>query len=167
MNTDYHELTTNLYRFTMAIYKTKDEINKRLSEQLTKAAKDYALELHRMWELEVTGDDYWIGGDEHPCSAPYQLHSCYFLSLDTMQYIVENDITMEEYEKYDDYRQEVHTISSDLHVPDFQEWRKHPDLRYPEEMLERMRTMRCQLDDEIENARKRYGKEGWTRHRSV
>ena len=134
----------------MTKYKTIDAVKRHLREQLAQAANAYALELHNMWDIEATADDYWIGGEEEPCGAPYQMHSYYFLSLDTMQYIVDNDITQEEYDEYQDYAQRVASVSDRLHVPEFREWREHPERRYKPDQLERIQMLQDELDKEIE-----------------
>lgn len=134
----------------MTTYKTKDAIKRHLREQLAHAANAYAQELHNLWDIPATPDDYWIGGEEQPCGAPYQMHSCYFLSLDTMQYIVDNGITQEEYDEYQDYAQRVASASDLLHVPEFREWREHPERRYKPDRLERIQMLQDELGREIE-----------------
>ena len=140
----------------MATNKTKPAIIRNLREQLAKAANGYALELHNMWDIEATADDYWIGGAEEPCGAPYQMHSYYFISLDTMQYIVENGITQQEYDEYQDYQQRVASVSDRLYVPEFREWREHPDRRYKPDALERIQMLQDQLDQEVERITQKF-----------
>ena len=134
----------------MTKYKVNPARKRYLREQLAKAANAYAGELHDMWDIKATADDYWIGGEEEPCGAPYQMHSCYFLSLNTMQYIVDNDIPRHEYEEYQDYAQRVTTTSDRLHVLEFREWREHPERRYKPDQLERIQMLQDELDREIE-----------------
>lgn len=123
-------------------------IPQRLRQQLAKAAQDYDLELHRRWGLKVTGDDYWIGGPEEPAGAPYQLRTVYFISLDEMQYLIDHDISCEQYDEYYDYRQRLAMLSFD--VPTFREWHQRPDRRYDPAALERLQMMKDDLERETE-----------------
>lgn len=132
----------------------KDTINRDLRQQLAKAAQDYALELHRRWGLEVTGDDYWIGGAEEPAGAPYQMRTVYFISLDEMQYLIDRDISREQYDEYYDYCQRVAMLSLD--VPTFREWHQHPDRRYDPAALERLQRMKDDLERETERLKQEH-----------
>ena len=125
-----------------------DTIPQRLRSKLADAANAYALELHRQWGMEVTGDDYWIGGAEEPCGAPYQLRACYFISLDEMQYIIDHGITRDEYDEYYDYAQRVAMLN--LGTPSFRDWREYPDRRYDPAALERLQMMKDDLERETE-----------------
>ena len=133
---------------------TKQTIRQDLRSALAKAAQDYALELHRQWGMEVTGDDYWIGGAEEPAGAPYQLRACYFISLDEMQYIIDNGIRREEYDEYYEYCQRLAALSLD--VPSFREWREHPDRRYAPAALERLQMMKDDLERETERVKQEH-----------
>lgn len=143
----------------MTKYKTTDGLKRHLREQLAHAANAYALELHNMWDIPATPDDYWIGGEQEPCGAPYQLHSYYFIGLDTMQYIVENDITQQEYDEYQEYAQLVSNASDRFDVPRFREWREHPERRIKPDRLERIQMLRDEIDKEIERIK---GNNGFT-----
>lgn len=146
-------------------YKTHDATKRHLAEQLAKAANGYALELHNLWDMPVTPDDYWIGGEEHPAGAPYQLCALYFISLDEMQYIVEHGITHEEYAEYDDYVQRIHQLDAEsLPAPGFIEWHCHPDRRIPADRLEEMQMQKDKftriVDEEVERLKEIARKEG-------
>ena len=132
----------------MTTKNTKQTIRQGLRSALAKAAQDYALELHRQWGMEVTPDDYWIGGAEEPAGAPYQLRTCYFISLDEMQYIIDHGILRDEYDEYYDYCQRLAALSLD--PPTFREWREHPDSRYADAALERLQTMKDDLEREAD-----------------
>lgn len=141
---------------TEKTYKTGEAVKRHLRQQLKQAANGYALELHNMWGMEVTGDDYWIGGEEEPCGAPYQLRTLYFIPLDEMQYIVDHDISREEYDEYNDYLQRLGSIGGGgFDIPGFREWREHPEQRIPADTLERLQMLQDQLDKEIENVIKK------------
>lgn len=123
-------------------------IPQRLRQQMANVAQGYALELHRQWGLEVTGDDYWIGGPEEPAGAPYQLRTVYFISLDEMQYIIDHNISREQYDEYYDYCQRLALLSLD--VPTFRDWHQHRVRRYDAAALERLQMMKDDLDRETE-----------------
>lgn len=133
---------------------TKQTIRQRLRTALAKAAQDYALELHRQWGMEVTGDDYWIGGAEQPAGAPYQLRTVYYISLDEMQYIIDNGILRDEYDDYYDYCQRLAPLSLD--TPTFREWREHPDRRYDPAALLRLQMMKDDLERETERVKQEH-----------
>jgi len=140
--------------------KNRADIVRNLRSQLAKAANAYALELHRQWGVERTVDDYWIGGVEDPCVAPYSMHSNYFISLDTMQYIVDNGISQEEYDRYQEYVHIVASASDRLHVPKLREWRAHPERRYDIEALEHIQILQADICREVERIQN--GSNGFT-----
>ena len=143
-------------------YKTPDAVRRHLAEQLAKAANGYALELHNLWNLPATPDDYWIGGEEHPAGAPYQMRTLYFITLDEMQYIVEHAITHDEYADYADYISRIHQLDCEsLPAPGFIEWHRHPDRRIAPDRLEQMQMQKDEftriVDEEVERLREQSG----------
>lgn len=131
----------------------KESIKKHLRKQLTDAANAYALELHRQWGMERTGDDYWIAGEEHPACAPYQLHAYYFLSLDDIQYIIDHGISQDEYDQYHTYCERLALIN--FSIPTLRQWRERPDRRVADDQLEHIQMLREQLGQEIERVKEK------------
>ena len=123
---------------------------RHLREQLAKAANDYVLELHRQWGMPRTADDYWLYGEEEPLFGFYSFGAEYFITLEMIQYIVDNEIKREEYDMYSEYWHKLCMISADIRGLNFRDWREHPERRVNTETIERIMKLKEELDKEID-----------------
>ena len=128
--------------------KTKDAVKRQLKEQWKKACRDFLDELLRMWELDAHYG-YWIG-DEDGSLYDYG-DGMFTISMDDIIYCVLGDITLKQYMEWQEYICDAHEFNFD--TPNLRAWMRGCP-RTPPEAFDKLRKMKAELDNEVEELKK-------------
>ena len=128
--------------------KTKNGIKKTLNKQYEKACNGYLTELLRMWELEACYG-YWSGDEP---GTIYHYGDTHNLTMEEIIYIVENDIEENEVLEWEDYCLDAYEFK--FTTPNLRAWHMGCP-RTPTETFERLRQLKADLDNAVEDEKKR------------
>ena len=119
-----------------------------LKEQYEKGCNGYLCELLRMWELDAHYG-YWSGDEP---GTIYHYGDTHNLSMEEIIYIVENDIEEDEVLAWEDYTLEAFEFG--FITPNLRAWHMGCP-RTPQETFERLRQLKADLDNAVEEEKKR------------
>ncbi len=128
--------------------KTKNGIKKTLNKQYEKACNGYLTELLRMWELEACYG-YWSGDEP---GTIYHYGDTHNLTMEEIIYIVENDIEENEVLEWEDYCLDAYEFK--FTTPNLRAGHMGCP-RTPTETFERLRQLKADLDNAVEDEKKR------------
>lgn len=129
--------------------KTKDSIKALLRQDYEKAVNGYLNELLRMWELDAYYG-YWIGDD---VGGVYDYGDGSFdINLRDIIYCVENDVTREQYDEWQEYICDASEFNFPL--PNLRSW-MHGCPRTSPEAFEKLRKLKQNLNDAVEEEKKK------------
>ena len=128
--------------------KAKYAIKRQLKEQWQKACNGYLVELLRMWELDA---HYGYWNSDQPGTI-YHYGEMHNLSMEEIIYIVENDIEEDEVLAWEDYCLDAYEFK--FPTPNLQSWHKGCP-RTPPETFERLRALKADLDNAVEEEKQR------------
>ena len=128
---------------------TKDTVKRQLKEQWKQACNGFLTELLRMWELDAYYA-YWIG-DVVGGVLDYG-GGDFTIGMDDIIYCVENDVTQEQYMKWQEYCCDAAEFGFDL--PNLKSWMMGCPRTSPE-VFERLRKMKAELNDAVEVEKER------------
>lgn len=119
-------------------YKVHDAVKRNIKEKFKDAVNGYLLELCNMWELDpangwFVGDkvgDVWCYGDN------------IFIGFDDMRYVVENDVSYETYQDWQEYCVWANEFNQD--TPNLNAWCKGCP-RVDEETQKKLSAMKSDL----------------------
>ena len=115
---------------------------KLLKENYEKACNDYVRALLTLWGVDYKYG-YWVGG-------VYDCDGWIFINMQDVVYCVENDVTSEEYEKWQDYCVKC----SEYHLPilNLNAWHKGA----PRHDFTKLDAAKKALDEAIENEKNKF-----------
>ena len=128
--------------------KTKKSIKEALKKQYEKACNGYLTELLRMWELDACYG-YW--SNDEPGTI-YHYGDTHNLTMEEIIYIVENDIEENEVLEWEDYCLDAYEFK--FTTPNLRAWHIGCP-RTPPETFERLRQPKADLDNAIDEEKKR------------
>jgi hypothetical protein len=128
--------------------KTKEGTKKVLRCQFAVACNGYLNELLRMWELDA---HYGYWNSDQPGTI-YHYGETHDLSMEDIIYIVENDIEEDEVLAWEDYCLDAYEFK--FPTPNLQSWHKGCP-RTPQETFDRLRQLKADLDNAVEEEKKR------------
>jgi hypothetical protein len=128
--------------------KTKDAVKRQLKEQWEKVCNGYLVELLRMWELGACYG-YW---DFDKPGTIYHYGEKHDLTMEEIIYIVENDIEEDEVLAWEDYLLDAFEFK--FPTPNLRSWHMGCP-RTPPETFERLRALKADLDNAVEEEKKR------------
>ena len=128
--------------------KTKEGTKKVLRCQFAVACNGYLNELLRMWELDA---HYGYWNSDQPGTI-YHYGETHDLSMEDIIYIVENDIEEDEVLAWEDYCLDAYEFK--FTTPNLQSWHKGCP-RTPQETFERLRALKADLANAVEEEKKR------------
>lgn len=120
----------------------------QLREQWEKACNDYMKELLRVWELD-TFYAYWVGED---VGGVLDYDGAFSISMEEIIFCVENDVTEEQYEEWQNYICDAAEFG--FSTPNLKSWMKGCP-RTPTEVFARLRAMKKDLSDAVEEEKLR------------
>lgn len=126
-------------------------LNKNLKPNFEAAVDDYVNALLYMWSDYDKEDPtfspaygYWVGDDK---SGVYCYEDWFYISLTDIIYCVENKVSHDEYQEWQDYCVEAAEFGFD--TPNLKSWHKGCP-RVPQETFEKLRGYKSQLSDLVE-----------------
>lgn len=119
---------------------------KLLKENYEKACNDYVAELLTLWDVDYKCG-YWIGGD---VGGVFDCDGWIFLNMQDVVYCVENGVTSEEYEQWQDYG--VKCAEYHLPIMNLNAWHKGA----PRHDFTKLDAAKKALEDEIENEKNKF-----------
>lgn len=128
----------------------KEEVKSRLKAEYEQSCDGYLRELLRMWDLD-SYYGYWIG-DEVGGVYDYADGSIDIGMADII-YCVENDVTREQFDEWSEYICDASEFG--FETPNLRSW-MHGCPRVSQETFDKLRTMKQELNKEIEETKKRY-----------
>lgn len=132
--------------------KTKDAVKRQLKEQWKQSCNGFLVELLRMWELDAHYG-YWIA-DETGSVYDYG-DGMFTISMDDIIYCVLADITREQYMEWQEYI--CNAAEFNFSTPNLRSWiRGCP--RIPSEVFDKLRKLKADLDNAVEEEKKRMQK---------
>jgi hypothetical protein len=123
----------------------------QLREQWEKACNDYMKELLRVWELD-TFYAYWVGED---VGGVLDYDGAFSISMEEIIFCVENDVTEDQYEEWQNYICDAAEFG--FSTPNLKSWMKGCP-RTPPEVFARLRAMKKDLADAVEEEKLRQSK---------
>lgn len=128
--------------------KTKDAMKAKLKEQWEQACNGYLCELISMWELDAHYG-YWIGEE---VGGVYDYGGMFTINMDDIIYCVEHDVTALQYQEWQDYICDAAEFGFD--TPNLRSFvRGCP--RTPQETFEKLRKLKADLNNAVEEEKKR------------
>lgn len=121
---------------------------KQLRTAYEKACNDYLAELLRMWELD-SHYGYWIGDD---VGGVYDYDGVFTINMNDIIYCVENGVTERQYYEWQEYIVDASEFGFD--TPNLKSW-MHGCPRTPQEIFEKLRAMKRDLAEAVEEEKKR------------
>lgn len=116
----------------------------KLKERFEKACNDYVRELSKMWGTPMV-DSYWIGDK---VGGILDHEGFYPLSMMEIVYIVDNKITINEIEKWQDYN--LDAIEFGFNKMTINAW--HEKLpRVPKDVIAKLKKLKKELNDMCED----------------
>ena len=94
---------------------------KELKRQFENTAELYRIELCKMWGIDYS-DTYWIGEDVG--GVLDMQGGAITLGYDDVRYAVDNKITMEKVEEWQEYCTGVYFVKDRLHIINLEHWTK-------------------------------------------
>lgn len=128
--------------------KTKKSIKEALKKQYEKVCNGYMTELLNMWELSSCYG-YWSGDEP---GTIYHYGDTHNLTMEEIIYIVENDIEEDEVLAWENYCLDAYEFK--FSTPNLQSWHKGCP-RTPPETFERLRQLKADLANAVEEEKKR------------
>lgn len=128
--------------------KTKKSIKEDLKKQYEKACNGYLSELLSMWELDAYYG-YW--NSDQPGTI-YHYGETHNLTMEEIIYIVENDIEEDEVLEWENYCLDAYEFK--FTTPNLRAWHMGCP-RTPQETFERLRQLKADLDNAVEEEKKR------------
>lgn len=124
-------------------------IKEKLKKQYEAACQAYLAELLKMWELD-SYYGYWIGDE---VGGVYDYDGGFSINMEDIIYCVENDVTEQQYYEWQEYIVDASEFGFD--IPNLKSW-MHGCPRVSQETFDKLRTMKQELNKEIEETKKRY-----------
>ena len=128
--------------------KTTDAVKRHLKEQYDQACNAYLCELLNRWELDA---HYGYWNSDRPGTI-YHYGETHNLSMEDIQYIVDNDIDEDEVLQWEDYLLDAAEFG--FHLPNIDAWH-HGCPRTPQSTFDRLRAIKQSLADAIEQEKKK------------
>ena len=128
--------------------KTKDAIKAKLKEQFEQACNGYLCELINMWELNAYYG-YWIGEE---VGGVYDYGGMMTINMEDIIYCVEHDVTELQYQEWQDYICDAAEFG--FVTPNLRSW-MHGCPRTPQETFEKLRKLKADLNNAVEEEKKR------------
>lgn len=128
--------------------KIKPAVKRALHERLKAAADGYIVVLLDAWGLSCDG--LWVTGKVGDW---YEWGSELYISMSEAVYCVENDVSLQKFQDMQSYL--LMAAEFDLELPDIESWHTHRFRRMPAESLERLQTMKLDLEKAIEEEKER------------
>ena len=128
--------------------KTKEGIKKVLRCEFAVACNGYLNELLRMWELDA---HYGYWNSDQPGTI-YHYGETHNLTMEDIIYIVENNIEEDEVLAWENYCMDAHEFN--FNTPNLRSWHMGCP-RTPPETFERLRALKADLDNAVEEEKKR------------
>lgn len=128
--------------------KKKEGIKKVLRCEFAVACNGYLNELLRMWELDA---HYGYWNNDQPGTI-YNYGETHNLTMEEIIYIVENDIEEDEVLAWEDYCLDAYEFK--FETPNLRSWHMGCP-RTPPETFERLRALKADLDNAVEEEKKR------------
>ena len=128
--------------------KTKQAILQQLKKDYEAACNGYLCELLRMWELDA---HYGYWNSDQPGTI-YHYGETHNLSMEDIIYIVENDIEEDEVLAWEDYCLEAYEFK--FGTPNLRAWHMGRP-RTPQETFDRLRQLKADLDNAVEEEKDR------------
>lgn len=119
---------------------------KLLKENYEKACNDYVRALLTLWGVDYKCG-YWIGGD---VGGVYDANGWMLLNMQDVMYCVENGVTTEEYEQWQEYG--IKCAEYNLPILNLNAWHKGA----PRHDFTKLDAAKKALEDEIENEKKKF-----------
>lgn len=126
---------------------------KQLRTAYDKACNDYLSELLKMWELD-SHYGYWIGDE---VGGVYDYDGGFTINMEDIIYCVENSVTERQYYEWQEYI--VDALEFGFSTPNLKSW-MHGCPRTDKETFKRLRKMKQNLYDAVEEEKSRRGQEG-------
>ena len=119
---------------------------KLLKENYEKACNDYVRALLTLWDADYKYG-YWVGDE---VGGVYDCDGWIFINMQDVVYCVENGVTSEEYEKWQDYCVKC----SEYHLPilNLNAWHNGA----PRHDFTKLDAAKKELEDEIENEKNKF-----------
>lgn len=128
--------------------KAKDAVKRNLRRQYDAACNGYVTELLRMWELD-SFYGYWIGDD---VGGVYDYGGAFTIGMEDIIYCVENDVTEEQYQEWQEYICEA--IEFGFDTPNLKSWMRGCP-RTDKATFERLRALKAELNKAVDEERRR------------
>ena len=131
------------------MYKTNETSKRLLQEKFEEVVNGYLLELCNMWELDPANG--WFVGDEVGdvwCYGDY-----IFIGFDDMRYVVENDVSYETYDEWQEYC--LWAKDFEQVVPNIKSWCMGCP-RVDEATKEKLTAMRNELNELIKETKAKF-----------
>ena len=131
------------------MYKTNEASKRLLQEKFEEVVNGYLLELCNMWELDPANG--WFVGDEVGdvwCYGDY-----IFIGFDDMRYVVENDVSYETYDEWQEYC--LWAKDFEQVVPNLKSWCMGCP-RVDEATKEKLTAMRNELNELIKETKAKF-----------
>ena len=128
--------------------KTKDAMKRQLKEQFEQACNGYLCELISMWELNAYYG-YWIGEE---VGGVYDYGGMFTINMDDIIYCVEHDVTALQYQEWQDYICDAAEFG--FVTPNLRSWMNGCP-RTPQETFEKLRKLKADLNNAVEEEKKR------------
>ena len=128
--------------------KAKDAVKRELRRQYDAACNGYVTELLRMWELDGFYG-YWIGDD---VGGVYDYGGAFSIGMEDIIYCVENDVTEEQYQEWQEYICEA--IEFGFDTPNLKSW-MHGCPRTDKATFERLCALKAELNKAVDEERRR------------
>ena len=128
--------------------KAKDAVKRELRRQYDAACNGYVTELLRMWELDGFYG-YWIGDD---VGGVYDYGGAFTIGMEDIIYCVENDVTEEQYQEWQEYICEA--IEFGFDTPNLKSW-MHGCPRTDKATFERLCALKAELNKAVDEERRR------------
>lgn len=121
----------------------------KIKKDFETACEEYLKALCEMFEMPYE-KDAWVGSDVGTVASVGD----YFIGFDEIRYIVDNDLTLDEYLQYYDYCLEAYDYS--ITAPNLENWHKGCP-RATKEDFANIRKAKKHLEELIEETKKRLG----------
>lgn len=129
-----------------------DAVKRMLKENYEKACNGYLVELLNMWEYD-SYYGFWVRDE---VGGTYCYGDSIYLNMDEIIYCVVNDITEHEYQEYLEYN--VTAIEFNFKPLSLESWHNNAP-RVPQSTFDRLRKLKQDLADAVEEEKERLNKE--------
>ena len=131
------------------MYKTNEASKRLLQEKFEEVVNGYLLELCNMWELDPANG--WFVGDE--VGDVWCYDDYIFICFDDMRYVVENDVSYETYDEWQEYC--LWAKDFEQVVPNLKSWCMGCQ-RVDEATKEKLTAMRNELNELIKETKAKF-----------